>query len=84
MPILSRECVRDYRIPGEDMVIEKGTRILVPVLGIHYDEEYYPNPEKFDPERFDEENSKNRQQYSYIPFREGPRICIGESRIFSL
>ena len=66
------------------MVIEKGTRILVPVLGIHYDEEYYPNPEKFDPERFDEENSKNRQQYSYIPFGEGPRICIGESRIFSL
>ncbi|KAJ3651615.1 hypothetical protein Zmor_017644 [Zophobas morio] len=77
VPILSRECVRDYRIPGEDMVIEKGTRILVPVLGIHYDEEYYPNPEKFDPERFDEENSKNRQQYSYIPFGEGPRICIG-------
>uniref|UniRef100_V5GTA8 Putative cytochrome P450 6a14 n=1 Tax=Anoplophora glabripennis TaxID=217634 RepID=V5GTA8_ANOGL len=77
LSFLTRECVEDYKVPGEDFVVEKGTRVLIPVRGIHYDEEFYPNPEKFDPERFTEENKKNRSQYTFLPFGEGPRICIG-------
>ncbi|KAJ8913637.1 hypothetical protein NQ315_007354 [Exocentrus adspersus] len=75
---ITRECVEDYKVPGEDVVVEKGTRVVIPVRGIHYDEEYYPDPEKFDPDRFTEENKRNRHQYAHIPFGEGPRICIGQ------
>ncbi|RZC40782.1 p450 domain containing protein, partial [Asbolus verrucosus] len=60
-----------------ETVIQKGRRVIVPILGVHYDEEYYPDPHRFDPERFSEENKRTRHQYSHIPFGEGPRICIG-------
>lgn len=40
----------------------------------------FPEPEKFDPERFNKENINNIKQYSYLPFGEGPRICIGKSK----
>ncbi|KAJ3642932.1 hypothetical protein Zmor_025678 [Zophobas morio] len=77
LAFLNRECVKDYKVPGEDVIIEKGTAVTISVLGIHYDEEYYPEPEKFDPERFNDENKRSRHQYAHIPFGEGPRICIG-------
>ena len=81
--MLGRECTQDYKVPDQDVIIKKGTRIFIPVLGIHYDEEYYPDPDKFDPERFNEENSKSRPHYAHIPFGEGPRICIGNIILFS-
>ena len=48
-----------------------------PVIGIHRDEQYYPNPEVFDPERFNDENKSKIDPYTYIPFGVGPRNCIG-------
>jgi cytochrome P450 family 6 len=49
-------------------------------MGIHYDEEYYPEPKKFDPERFSDEYKKTRHNYAFMPFGEGPRNCIGMTR----
>ncbi|RZC41695.1 p450 domain containing protein, partial [Asbolus verrucosus] len=69
--LLTRKCVKDYKVPDADVVIENGTSVIIPVLGIHYDEEYYPNPEKFDPDRFSEENKRLRHNYAYLPFGEG-------------
>lgn len=37
----------------------------------------YPNPEVFDPERFTEEARKERPKAHYLPFGEGPRMCMG-------
>lgn len=67
-----------YKVPNFDLVIEKGTPIYIPMLGLHYDPEYFPNPNKFDPERFNEENKRDRPACVYFPFGEGPRACIGE------
>jgi cytochrome P450 len=47
-------------------------------MGLHYDPKYYPDPQRFDPERFNDAEKKKRSQYVYLPFGEGPRICIGE------
>lgn len=51
--------------------------VLVPVYGVHRDPRYYPNPDKFDPERFSDENKGNIEPLSYFPFGSGPRNCIG-------
>lgn len=67
----------DYKIPGSDVTIEKGTPIFIPMFGLHYDEKYFPEPNKYDPERFSEENLAKIVPFSYIPFGEGPRNCIG-------
>ncbi|XP_064214411.1 probable cytochrome P450 6a14 [Tribolium castaneum] len=77
LSFLTRECVQDYKIPDQDVIIEKGTKVVISILGMHRDQEFYPDPETFDPGRFSEGNVVSRHQYAYIPFGEGPRICMG-------
>ncbi|XP_049771208.1 probable cytochrome P450 6a14 isoform X2 [Schistocerca cancellata] len=74
---LDRICTVAYTIPGSDVKIEEGTKLIIPVYAIHHDPKYYPDPEKFDPERFTEERKASRHHFVYLPFGEGPRICIG-------
>lgn len=52
--------------------------IQIPIQSVQRDPEYYPNPEKFDPERFDEKNKSHRSPYTFLVFGEGPRYCIGK------
>lgn len=59
-------------------MIKEGTRILISSWGIQNDPDYFPDPAKFDPDRFSDDNKKNIQPYTFIPFGEGPRICIGK------
>ena len=51
---------------------------MIYIFAVHQDERYYPEPEKFDPDRFTQENSKDRPAYAYIPFSAGRRNCIGQ------
>lgn len=78
IPFLPRLCAKDYPVPGTDVTVEKGTFVVISNLGIHYDPEYYPDPNRFDPDRFTTENKGTRPFGSYLPFGEGPRICIGK------
>lgn len=75
---LNRMCTKRYRIPGTDVVLDKGTMVLISSLGLHRDPDHYENPELFDPERFSNENKSNIKHFTYIPFGEGHRICIGK------
>ncbi|XP_024943138.1 probable cytochrome P450 6a13 [Cephus cinctus] len=75
--MVPRMCNKSYRIPGTETIIETGTKVLVPIYAIHHDPIYYPEPEVFDPDRFLEENRKTRESCTFLPFGEGPRICIG-------
>uniref|UniRef100_A0A348G633 Cytochrome P450 n=1 Tax=Odontomachus monticola TaxID=613454 RepID=A0A348G633_ODOMO len=77
LPFLDRRTTETYKVPTSDLVIEKGTPIYISMLGMHYDPEYFPDPEKYDPERFNEENKHNIPSCVYFPFGEGPRACIG-------
>ncbi|KAK3737393.1 hypothetical protein QZH41_019943 [Actinostola sp. cb2023] len=72
---LSRVCARDCTIKGHP--IKKDTMILSLVYSIHRDPQYYPDPERFDPERFSAEAKQSRDPYTYLPFGHGPRNCIG-------
>ncbi|XP_047354943.1 uncharacterized protein LOC124951156 [Vespa velutina] len=77
VPILNRVCTKEIKLPNSNTIIPEGTAVVIPVLGLHRDPNIYPEPEKFIPERFSEEQIRDRHQYTYLPFGEGPRICIG-------
>jgi cytochrome P450 family 6 len=72
-----REATEDYKVPNSKHVIPKGATVWIPMIGVHFDEEFWTNPEKFDPERFTPEEIANRPNYTYLPFGDGPRNCIG-------
>lgn len=62
---------------GKTIHINKGEVIGLPIYNIQHDPDYFPNPEKFDPTRFNEENKSSIVVGSYLPFGIGPRACIG-------
>lgn len=77
VPVLHRICKNDYKIPDTDLTLPKNTEVKIAVLAMHHDETYFPNPQKFDPDRFSDENKHNIPHYAYLPFGKGPRNCIG-------
>ncbi|XP_037070734.1 cytochrome P450 3A19-like [Pollicipes pollicipes] len=58
--------------------IPRGTFLAVVPLRMHYDPDLWPDPERFDPERFSAENKPRIVPCSYMPFGSGPRHCIGK------
>lgn len=68
-----RECTKEYQIPGTQTIIKKGTPIVVSVLGIHRDEQHFPEPNRYNPDRFTVEAFNEDM---YMPFGLGPRNCI--------
>lgn len=75
---VSRVCNKPYPVPESNVVIETGTEVMIPLRGLHRDPEFFPDPDKFDPERFNQENKSRIRPYTYMPFGEGPRACIGK------
>lgn len=68
----------DYK--DHKVTVEKGTPVYIPSYSIHHDEEHYPNPETFDPNRFSAENGgikSYRDKGVFLSFGDGPRICFG-------
>ncbi|XP_063923982.1 cytochrome P450 4C1-like isoform X1 [Zophobas morio] len=58
-------------------VFPKDARVIIPIAMVHRRPEFWPNPEKFDPDRFLPEEAEKRPVCSYIPFSYGVRNCIG-------
>lgn len=73
--IISRSCTKACVI--KDIKIPKDSPIIIPVYSIHRDPSIYPDPEKFDPERFSPAAKQSRNPYTYMPFGHGPHNCIG-------
>nr|XP_022901568.1 probable cytochrome P450 6a21 isoform X1 [Onthophagus taurus]XP_022901569.1 probable cytochrome P450 6a21 isoform X1 [Onthophagus taurus] len=76
-PAYCRKCTKDYQIPGTKTIIKKGMPLVIPTFALHRDPDYFPEPDVFNPERFNNTNKHNIKEFSYIPFGEGPRKCIG-------
>jgi len=75
VPVYSRNAGKD--IPCGKYIIPKGTLVLFCPYLLHRNPTIYPDPEKFDPERFRGESSEKRS-WVYTPFAEGIRNCIGK------
>ena len=76
-PRTNQECKRTCAVT-DDFVIEEGIDISFPIFSLHHNANYWPNPEKFDPERFNPNNEQSYPKFAYLPFGEGPRNCVGK------
>uniref|UniRef100_A0A182PZ12 Uncharacterized protein n=1 Tax=Anopheles epiroticus TaxID=199890 RepID=A0A182PZ12_9DIPT len=77
VPMFGRKMMEDAEINGKVFPAGSNTIILPFFLGRN--PEFFPNPEKFDPERFNVETSAEKTNpYQYVPFSAGPRNCIGQ------
>jgi cytochrome P450 len=67
---------------SENVTIEKSTTVIIPILSIHRDPQYYENPKAFDPDRFAPKNGGIdyfKEKGVFLAFGDGPRSCIGKS-----
>lgn len=82
-PLADRIVTKRYVIPktenSPEVVLEKDELIWIPIMALHRDPEYFPDPDKFYPERFSDENKNNIVPFTYLPFGTGPRNCIGKN-----
>lgn len=77
--ITDRVCNREitFIVDGQAVTMKEGQQIWIPIYGLHMDPKYFPEPTKFDPDRYSEENVHKIVAGSYVPFGMGPRNCIG-------
>ncbi|XP_043481269.1 cytochrome P450 4C1-like [Leptopilina heterotoma] len=76
-PFLARMITEDLELDGKK--VPKGCTAIVAVVPIHRDEKIWPDPLKFDPDRFLPEEVSKRHPCAFIPFSFGPRDCIGRA-----
>ncbi|XP_050042672.1 cytochrome P450 3A24-like [Dermacentor andersoni] len=76
-PRIERSVAEDYIVGDTGIKVPRGCNILIPIQQMHNDPEFFPDPEVFNPERFNEENIKSIRPYTYLPFGAGPRNCLG-------
>ncbi|WP_086830213.1 cytochrome P450 [Allokutzneria sp. NRRL B-24872] len=73
--ILMRRTREDVEIGG--VAIPKGTEVAVSQHTLHQNPEFYPDPERFDPDRWEPERAARLPRGAYIPFGAGARFCPG-------
>lgn len=73
--IISRTAMAPDTLCGRE--VRPKDSVIIPIYALHRSNVLWDNPDAFDPSRF--ENPKSVKRYSYLPFGDGPRICIGAS-----
>ncbi|XP_037869378.1 cytochrome P450 6B2-like [Bombyx mori] len=80
---IRRRCIKEYKIPGTNIAIDPGVKILIPIKALNHDPKYFDCPSEFRPQRFSPEAEQNIPKFVYMPFGSGPRTCPG-ARLASL
>jgi cytochrome P450 len=74
---MGRQALKDFRLG--DFLLPAKTTVLMSQFITHRDPRFFPDPLRFDPERFTPDAKAARTKFSYFPFGAGFRQCIGES-----
>jgi cytochrome P450 len=72
-----RTATRDFAFEGHQ--IRTGQMLYVATCVPHFMKEYFPNPEKFDIDRYQKDRAEHMQSGAYSPFGRGPHTCLGKS-----
>src|SRR5262245_5926097 len=75
--IVGRRAIAEFPIGG--YVAPRRTIMIMSPYILHHDPRYFPEPDRFDPDRWTPEFKAALPQFAYFPFGGGPRRCIGES-----
>jgi cytochrome P450 len=75
--VVARTATEEYRM-ASNVLIPKGSQLIASQLVVHHDARWWPEPMKFDPERFTDRAKVGRPKFAYFPFGGGSRYCIGE------
>ncbi|KAK4873605.1 hypothetical protein RN001_012965 [Aquatica leii] len=68
----------ESKMPGEETIhFPEGTVCVIPIYSIHRDPKYFPEPDKFIPDRFSDENKHLLTPHAFMAFGMGPKGCIG-------
>jgi cytochrome P450 len=73
---IGRTALKPFEVCG--YTIPSGSLVLTPPYVVHRDPRWFPDPERFDPERWTSEEKAKRPKFSYFPFGGGARVCIGD------
>ena len=74
--VVGRRVIADYQIG--DYTLPAGSICMISQYVTHHDPRWYPEPMRFDPDRWTPEAQEQRPKFAYYPFGSGPRVCIGE------
>ena len=72
---LSRTALAQDTLCGRE--VRPGDTVMLPIYALQRHHMLWPDPDRFDPDRFDDASKIDR--FAYLPFGGGPRICIGAS-----
>lgn len=73
--LMVRKALEDIRLG--DTTIPAGSVLMIPMWVVHRNPEIYPDPLRFDPERFEGDWKKEYPKYAFFPFGGGPHVCVG-------
>lgn len=75
-PLLVRKLTGDIMLRGK--ILPEGGSVVLGIMSLHRDPKIWPDPMKFDPDRFLPEEVAKRHPYAWLAFSGGPRNCVGK------
>lgn len=73
---VGREALTDLELAGTQL--RKGAQLWIFQWAAHRDPQWFPRPDSFEPERWDDDLVRRLPRCAYFPFGGGPRLCIGQ------